>query len=268
VNLRLILTALRQKRVSVAAYSVAGLASVVLYVAMFPSLQDQSAAYEEILKTMPPAMLKAFGIEGAGLGGVIDFLASKHFGLVWPLMLVFLAVSQAGWLLAGEVEKGTMSLWLSAPVSRARVFWTRYAAGVIGQAIFIALSVLTVIPVAQAFNLTLKIWPVIEFSLAAGLFGLAVFGLTLVASAIFSDKGKVYGLASGTLLVMYVINLVAQLNDNLADLKYLSLFHYLDVAGILAGHGVGMASWLVLGAAAVVGTALAVSLFVKRDVSV
>ena len=90
----------------------------------------------------------------------------------------------------------------------------------------------------------------------------------MLCSAYFSEKSKVYGVAGGIFVVMYVLNIISALKDNLADFKYFSFFHYFDAASTLTKGILRAESIWVFTGIAVASTLVAVWRFKKRDVAV
>jgi len=262
------MTSLREKRVAITAYSLGGLASLWLYVAMWPSLQAQAATYNQLLKSLSPAILKAFGAYSVGLTDFEGLLATKQFGFTWPLLVLFLAVSLGGSYLAGEVDQTTIGLWLAAPVSRLKIFLAKFCAGVAALVVFTLASIPAVIPVAAAYNVHTHTHYIWSLTLVGGLFGLAVFGLSMLASSLFSKKSRVYAVMSSLLLIMFVLNLAAELNDKLTKLKYASFFYYYNSTDLLSGGKINHASLWVFLTVAVLSPVLAALIFSRRDIAI
>lgn len=74
--------------------------------------------------------------------------------------------------------------------------------------------------------------------------------------------------AGGILIIMYVLNIIAALKDNLKNLKYLSFFYYYDPDQALIKNIINNTGVLVFIIVIVVCTVLAVVWFKKRDVAV
>jgi ABC-2 type transport system permease protein len=257
----------RNNRVSWLIYSLVGLIFLVLYVPIFPSIQQQQDTLNKVYSSLPKGILEAFNITQTS-ATLMGFLTSKHFAFVWILMVIFLMLSFAGGAIAKEVDKLTMGLLLSLPISRLRIYITRLIAGVFGLVVFIALTELITWPIAKIFNYACPWIDVFNVGLLGFLFGLAVLGIAMMFSALTSDSGKVYGLAGGLLLVMYVINIASQLKDQLDKLKYVSIFHYYIPGDVIDGGHLDHTSLLVLGGTAIVSTVIGAIIFTRRDVSV
>lgn len=265
---RLIQTSLRQRIVAITAYSLGGAAIVWMYVSIFPSLAAQADTYSQLMESLPQGIMKAFA--GGTLTGTSfeALIGIKQYGLIWPIMLLFLMVSLAANYLAGEIEKGTIGLWLSAPVSRLRVYWSKYIAGLIALLVFVIFSIMTVLPIAHVYKVQVASSSFWALSLMGTLFGLAVYGLGMLLSASSSEKSRVYMVLGVLLLVMYIANVVAELYPKLEKLQYTSFFYYYDVAGILSGNAVNRVSVAVFGLVALISTLLGAWIFNKRDISI
>lgn len=249
-------------------YCLAGIGLLWMYIALFPSIQKQSASFNELMKNYPEALMKAFGLESLNFASVENYLAMEQFSIIWPIMVIFLVVSLAGGAIAGEIEKGTAEIMLSKPVSRLKIFFGKYLAGIFTIAIFIVCSIFAVMPLAELHNIDYIFKNYVTLAIVSFLFGLAIFSLAMLFSAIFSEKSKVYMTAGGILILMYVLNIIASLKDNLKNLKYLSFFHYYDPDQALIKNIINNTGVLVFVIVIVVCTVLAVVWFKKRDVTV
>lgn len=259
---------IKQRKMSLLAFILGAVGFVWLYVAIFPSIQSQAQNYNKLLETMPKALLQAFGIESTGLQNIQSYLSTELYSLIWPLLIVFFVVSRAGSAIAGEIEKETMGSLLSQPISRTRIFFSKYLGAVLGLLIFGATTVLAAIPLAAAYGLSSK--PINYFTLLGLglLFGMVVYSFSLFVSAISSDRTKVYGITGGTLVVMYVFNIVAGLKSSLGWLKYSSLFHYFSANAALVHNRLNLAAVGLFILLTTIFTLAGMILFKNRDVSI
>jgi ABC-2 type transport system permease protein len=263
----LIKISIRQRRTALLAYSLGGLAMIWLYVSIFPSMQAQIGDYTKLIESMPKGLMKAFGAATV-TGNFEGLIGTKLFGFIWPLIMLFMTVSFSCSAIAGEIEKTTMGLWLSSPISRLKIYWSKYFAVLIGLAIFIVLTVLAVLPMAGLYNIDVSSKHIFLLSIVGGLFALAIIGVTFLASSLFSEKSRVYATLGGGLVIMYAINLLAALSDKFVDLKYLSFFYYYNSDALLSGGSINRASLLVFGLTALIGTAAGAIVFKRRDISI
>jgi len=178
-----------------------------------------------------------------------------------------LLVSLAAAGIAGEVEKGTAEIMLARPVSRRNIFAGRYLAGAFTLSVFTVFSVFGIVPLAELHSIDYVLKSYVIMAIMGFLFGLSVFSMAMLFSAVFSERGRVYMATGGMLIVMYVLNLISTLQDNLGNLRYLSFFHYYDPNSALIHNTIGTTSLLVFILVALTCTVLGIFLFSKRDIN-
>lgn len=202
-------------------------------------------------------------------------------GYVHPLIVSVLclwAVGRAAGAIAGEIDRGTMELLLAQPIRRRTVI----AAHLIVDAIILpalALALWLGTCTGSAFlgaigneDPQLRIEPLrfLPALLMVGGLLFAVSGLTLWLSARARSQARVWGTAVTLLAAMFLINVLAQLWEPVAWLRYLTLFTYYQPQPLIldAGwftHGI---VWLRLGILygfGSLGYALSAWTFCRRD---
>ena len=256
------------RKISLLAYCFGAILFLWIYVGMFPGIQSQSANMMKLLESYPQAMLKAFNIESLDFTHLENFVAMEHFSFVWPIMAIFLLVSLGGSSIAGEIERGTIEVLLSQPISRVKIFFGKYLAGIFTLTVFTFVSVFAVVPLAAAYHVEYQLQNFVTVTLLSLLFSWAIMSISFLFSAIFSDKGKAYFLTGGILVLMYVLNIVASLKESLINLKYLSFFYYFNTSKALIHHQIDIWAYVVFLGFAIIATILALFIFKKRDVAV
>ena len=88
------------RKVALFAYCGGCLATLWMYIAMFPAIQNQAQSLNSLLEKYPPALLKAFGLQSVDLSILSSYLSTEYFGLVWPLVMIILLISLCGAALA------------------------------------------------------------------------------------------------------------------------------------------------------------------------
>jgi ABC-2 type transport system permease protein len=268
--IKIIWRTLKDKKLSLFIYSASMIAFTEIYVALFPTFSSKQAEFDKILQLYPDQMFKALGMDKASftLTKIESFLATEQYSLTWPIIIIVMAISFGGSVLAGEIEKGTIETLLSQPISRIKLFFSRYLAGLIYLVTFTLISVYAIVPLAAIHNVSYRIENFNKIAILAVFFAVAVFGLSMLASSFFSEKGNANFAVGGTLITMYVLNLVSSFKDNLKDLKYFSFFHYYDYSAALTKNTLDQkAIWVFLGVA-IIATLLGAYWFNRRDIAV
>ena len=240
-----------------------------MYIALFPEIQKQAGELNKLLEAYPESFMKAFGIDSASsmFSTLENYLSTEMFSFFWPILMIVAAVSFAGYAIAGDIDKGTIEMVLSQPISRVKLFISRYIAGAIGLTFFSAISAFSPIVWAELHGIDYDIKKFAILSVGCVLFSLAVYGFAMLISSLVSDKGKVGMITGGTIALMYVLNILSSLEEKLINLKYASFFHYYRGETLLGKGEFVEWSVLALGGFAAVTFLLALWRFSKRDIT-
>ncbi|MDD5693604.1 MAG: ABC transporter permease subunit [Patescibacteria group bacterium] len=266
----LIKRSLRDRKYQVIIYSAAAIGFLEMYIALFPALQKQAQQMSKLLETYPDSFWKAFNIDKSTLtfDKLGPYLGMEQFNFVWPILAIVLVIGFANYAIANEMEKGTIELLLSQPVSRLKLFFSRYITGIINLLIFSILSILVIFPLVAIHGVQIDSKGVWVLFLLSFLFAWAIYGIATLASAVVSEKGKASFITAGILILMYVMNIVAGLKDSLKDLKYFSFFYYYNPTLAMNKGEFVSGALLVFASIAIITTLLAALWFNKRDVTV
>jgi ABC-2 type transport system permease protein len=228
-----------------------------LMAAIWPSIEDSMT---QLVESYPEGLLKAFGI--SRLDSVERYIDAEMLSVMVPLGIAFLAVRCATRATVGAEERGHLDTLLSLPLSRRVVVLGSYAV----TAIVVA-AALGVMAAVTWIAGTLAGTGISASALAAG-FGnvwplaMAFAGLAALVAGLSSRPVVVIAVAGGTLVAMYVVDLVGKLSDAVEPLRAVSAFRYYGSA-IQQGFDVSHALGLTL-AGIVLAVAGAV-LFERRD---
>lgn len=258
---------LKDRRLVSIIYCLLSVGLLWMYIALFPSFKEQSASMEELLKSYPESLMKAFNFDIKSFTTLEGYLSTEQYSLMWPLLVILATVGFAGSALAGEIEKGTIEVLLSQPVSRIKLYFGRYFAGLAILIIFVVISIFSAIPLARIYDIDFSAQGFSVFALLAFIFSWAIYSISMFCSAVFSDKGKVFFISGGLIVLMYVLNIVSALKENLSDLKYGSFFYYFNPTKALFNNEINNWAYLVFIGIALVFTILGAIWFSKRDIA-
>ncbi len=265
---QIIIRTLIDKKTSILAYCFAGMLFTWMFVAIYPSFLDQAEEFQKMVENYPEAMMKMFDIEDISFETLENFLDVENYSIIMPLMVIFFVVSFAGATLAREVEKGTIEHILAKPISRLRLYFGRYIAGLVAIAVFVNASVFSVILFVQFHGVEYHIGPHVKIAALSMLLGWAVFSMASMFSAISSERSRAYMFCGAILFLMYVANIAAALIEKAENLQYISFFYYYDHAAAMTQNEFNFTSLVVFSIAAVVCTIIGAWVFQKRDIAV
>ena len=256
--------------------SATGLAALLFGLAAFELIQPVAIAslgdldrLRGLLDVVPPAFLALFNVTpeflgGSGLKGYLS-LGFSHpvYHLLSGATVIWIACRG----LAGEMERGSIQVGLSRPMSRLQVYLARFLgvaavtllvaiAGPVGMIAGIAISS----PAGDVDYLNF----VVQGAACALLVG-CIGGVALLISASASRMGQAVGWAIALLVISYVIDYFADLWDALKPIEPYSVFDYYDPPGALVRGEVPVMNMAVLLSITVVGTVLGYVVFSRRD---
>ena len=251
-------------------YLVVSVLFVWIFVSIFPSFQSASANFNELLKSYPQTLLKAFGYdpETPIFGSVEAYISVENFSFMYQILVVGIAASFSSWAIAGQIEKKTMSTLLSLPINRTKIFFAKYFSNALIIILFNMVSIYSIIIFCKLYDVSYSSGHYHKMFVASTLFSMAIYSLGMFFSSLFRDKGKVLFFSVGIVLAMYAIYVISGLKENLSDLKYGTFFYYFNSTSILAKGIMPNHLYLVFGGTIIFFSSMALLVFAKRDISV
>ncbi len=250
---------LRGRVRSIAIWGVALGALGALYVALFPTmsgfleqyLQQASEQMQQFMGSVQDSMTIEGWME-------IEFLTS-----IVPLALPFLVIPMGARAVSGSEERKTLDMLLSNPVPRRHIVFSTLASMGASLACVLAITwVLTYIAV-----------PAAGVSLAPGRLAAAfavlwvfclLFGtIALLVSTLVRRSFLAITIPTALLVVMYIINNLAQVSKKTESIRIFSLFYHLGHP--IKGDFPWIATLIMLAAVCVIATGAA-ALFDRRDI--
>lgn len=238
----------------------------LMYVAIFPSMQKDGPQLIEGFKDvdfyqgMDIRILDMFkSLEG--------FMAAENYSIMWPILMIIFVISYASSTLAGEINKGNIELLLSQPLSRSQIFLAKYLSGLFLTLTLVFSSNLLIIPLAKIAGIDVNYKSYIMISITGGLFSIAIYSLTFMFSSMYSSAGKPASLIMAILIFMYAIKILANVEQSIDFLKYLSFFHYYDSNAALIDNSISTLSLIIFGAVTLLSTIVGIIYFDKRDIA-
>jgi len=238
-----------------------------LYVALFPFFREIGKEFVTFWESIE-GLGEVFTITDEIFQSIENFLAMEQYAIMIPLLLVFLLIGIAGYGLSGDVENGTAEILLARPISRLGLFFGRYLAGIIVLVLFVAFTSLMIVPFGELHNLKYSLNNFVSISILVFLFGWAIFSLAMMVSALYSEKNKVSMYIGGSILAMYVMNIVATTQEKYDFIQYFSFFYYYDHEAALLHNTLAASNIIVFALVAIIATAIGAWWYNKRDVAV
>jgi ABC-2 type transport system permease protein len=234
-------------------------AMCALMVAVWPSIEG---SVDELMQSYPESLKKVFGIEE--LNTVEKYLEAEMLSLIVPMALAVYAIRCVTRPTVGAEERGHLDTLLSLPLARAVLALASFVVAGLASALVLAVVYEIVIATGVIAGVGVSAGP-----LAAGVgnvwpLAMGFAGLALLAVGATRGSGRVMGIAAGTMVAMYVIDVAGKLASAIEPLREGSAFRWYGSAvtdGFDVSHAVALA---------LVGVALAALgavLFERRDIA-
>lgn len=244
-----------------------GLGALGLYIVFIASSPDIISGYADLLSSMPPAMLKAFGVSGVELlttseGWIVSVFVSEA-----AIFLSVFAVIAGLNIAANDEQSGVMDVILSLPISRSVYIFERWLGyALIGLGIILVCAFITVggliamaidAPADIVFASILNIYPSV----------LLVMTVTCLLATVARRRVVAISVSAAFVIASYVFNAIgASASGAIADvMETFSYFSYLDGADLVLG-AYDPANTIIVLIAAGIGFFLSMRLFVSRDI--
>lgn len=255
---------LRRSRVLAFWLAVVGAAYTATIGAMYPIFVENTALMEQYLEVFPKEFMAAFGMTGS-LADPGVFFTTYIGSFLWPVLAAMGAIVLATRPVAADVERGWSEVALGTPLPRVRAL----GAAILCQVVVLAVvSAATVGGVLAAGAIVDAGFDATRFALGGvmlWLFACAIAGVTSLIGVVTLSRAKAAGIVAGILIVMYLANVVAQLQPDLSWIGDLGAFKYLVVTDLIDEGAVSWTSIDVFLVTAVVGWGASLLVFRRRD---
>jgi ABC-2 type transport system permease protein len=253
-----------------------GLLGLLLLIVLFEIVQapviDAMGGAEglsALMERIPPA-LRAFARtrpEFMAMSSVAGYLS---LGFTHPLYLVLACSAVIGFAarsLAGEMDRGTIQIALSRPVSRGNLYVSRILGVLVISALVALAGPFGMIAgwVAASPSGGLPLGNFVPLGVNTFALCWAVGGLALLGSAAASAAGRVLGWSLGVFIVMYFVDYFATIWRIVEPFQPLSLFSYFDPAEALVRGTWPWADMAILFAVGAAAALLGYVVFRRRD---
>ena len=192
-----------------------------LIVAIWPSIED---SISKAVSGYPEGLKAAFGI--SELNSAAAYLDAEMFSLIIPLTVAFFAVRVVVATVASAEESGHLDTLLTAPVSRPALVASAFATAAIASAAVLAVVGGASLLAGAFAGSDLPLWRTLAACAMVWALALTFAGLATAAAGPLRRASAVTAVAIGTLVAMYVIDVVGKIAHDLESLRWASAFRY------------------------------------------
>lgn len=240
--------------------SIAFLLSVCVF--LFPEMKGQMGEIGDMFASMG-VFTEAFGMDQLNFGTLIGYYAIEC-GNVLGLGGAFYASLLAAGILSKEEKDKTAEFLLTHTVSRSRIITEKLIS------VLISVTAMNLIIYAISLGSIACIGEAIPWK-AVSLLHLSYYLLQIELGAIcfcisaFTKSGSV-GAGLGVSVILYFLNLVANIADSAKLLEYITPFGYCDGAAVVNDLKLDPVKLLIGGAISVFGLSMAYIKYIRKDI--
>lgn len=244
-------------------------AIITLYVSVIISMYEPKLAklldgYVELM----PQLMSAVGMK-AGATSLLGFMCSYLYGFILLFFPMLFCILRGNGLISRYVEKQSIVSLMAAPVKRRTIVVTQMVVLVGGILILDVYSTILEIGCAEHFfpgELAIEKLLILN----AGLLCLHLFigGICFLASCACADTKYSIGFGAGIPVLMYVLQMLANVGGKAEKAKYFTFFTLFCPEGMIAVESNAIMGTVVLFVLGMALFILGVSVFCKKDLHI
>ena len=197
---------------------------------------DNIKMLDEMMKTFPEEMLKAFNMDISSMESAYGWLKSEGFVFVLLIIGCYAGILGSNILLKEESDK-TIEYLHSLPVKRSDILLSKVATGLIYiTSITILLGIFNYIGLSLSGEFDKQQY--ILLSITPLFSSIVIFFLCLYLSTFTHKTKKMLGISLGIVLISYILQMLSTIADTVEFLKYLSVFTLSDIRNVIIDRSI------------------------------
>ena len=256
------LKSLWEQRRSLTWWAVGLTVAALLTTLFYPSFKDATDLNE--LLGDEDSFMRAFAGDIEDFTSPEGFLNSQLYFLLLPILLIIYTIASGSGAVAGEEEKGTLSLLMSHPLRRASLVLQKLGAMIVA---FLALGFvlwLAVVIGALIVGMDIGLTRIAEATVSCVLLGTLFGTFALALGCATGRRGVAIGVSGAVCALGYLLNALRPVADVLEPTRFITPFYYYIEANPLS-NGLDPMHAGVLVAVTALLALMAVLTFERRD---
>lgn len=201
--------------------------------AIYPFIinEETMESLNEMMKTLPPELLKSMNMDLSSLDSAYGWLKSEGFTfilLITGFYSSYLGIS----ILLKEEKDSTIEYLHSLPIKRSRIVLNKIIVA-LTYIIFMVLIISLVNYIGLLLSGDFNKKEYLLLSLTPLFTSIPLFSLNLFISTLLKKKNKTIGISLGLVFIFYFLNLVSEMSEKVEFLKYISIYTLSDVRNVI-----------------------------------
>ena len=248
-----------ERRLLIGGVSVGASLTLMLQIAMYPSIRD---SFAEVSEGLPDAFTSLIG--SADFASPAGFLQAEAYGTMGPILVILVAISMAASGIPGAESSGRMMLLATSSASRRSIALAAALSTTVAITLVVAVYWVTTVAGAALGDLDIGVGRLTAAAISLWLLGMAVGAVAFAVAAATGSRGATLGVASTVAIGSFLAYGLLPLSDDLAWGRRISLWYpYADHEPLVRGFDGSNAIVLLL--LALCGLAVGLWGFERRD---
>ncbi|MEO8626155.1 MAG: ABC transporter permease subunit [Candidatus Limnocylindrales bacterium] len=183
---------------------------IIVTVAFWPAFKG-SSALTEALKTLPEAMLQAFGLED--FASPAGFLRGGLYEVLVPLMFATAGAMFANSAISAEEDAGRIELFLAQPVTRVAFLTGRVISTLLWLVALMLVVLVSQVVSDVIFDLQIGASQIIATVILSGLVGVLSAAISIAVAGIIARPGLVVGVSLTVAFLGYIVSALFPISE-------------------------------------------------------
>jgi ABC-2 type transport system permease protein len=239
---------------------------IIMIVSIWPGFKDEIAAFQEILEN--PVYIAFLGQLGLTQIDTFQGFFYMYIFSILEMMMIFLTMIIPTRMVTAEVDKRTLDVTLSYPLSRWRYLLEKFSVYLIFNLLYPILIFSVTITATKIMNETMDFKLLTYTLIGEWLLFFTLGAIALLCGAIFLEGKKALTAAGGIIVGMWILVRVGTIVDWLNFIRYISIFNYLHPATIITEGIMPLDELFIVLGIGVVSLIGALVIFEKRELAI
>lgn len=235
--------------------------------AKYASLSTTDQSLNDLMGEMPKSLQAIMGSSSLDLATAIGY-----FGVLYVYLIVMAGIHAAmlgANIIAKEERDKTTEFLLVKPISRSNMITAKLLAALVNMLIFNLMTFITSVFMVQQYSNGAEVTADIT-TLMAGMYLLQLIFMAIgtAIAALAKNPKSAPSMATGVLLIAFILSIAVNMSSRLETLKYLTPFKYFEAKNLIGGGE--LATFYVILSIIIVASLFAVTyiFYKKRDLNV
>lgn len=240
---------------------------ILLMLSVYPQFTKDQDALNELLKAYPESMKNAFGMDKLNFGTVLGFYGVEIYIMTTLIGSIYSAIMAAN-IVAKESSDKTIEFLLSKPVLRREIIAQKLLAVIVNVLLLNAVIILTsIIGFQFAKNAEVSVKTFALISIATAMLHMTFAAISFLLSCIMRKTRNILSISMGIVFVQYFFHIMSGVTSKLENLKYISLFSYVDSANIISNNALDMIYVLIMTLIILLCAASSFIIYERKDIT-